>query len=737
MVKKNKKKFERKSSGPAVPEIRNKRRMTGVLLAFACLFLFILGRLGYVVIAQGPELQKKAEGQWTRNLSVSAKRGSIFDRNGNLLAQSANSDTVVLRIGKVIDAEKVGELMSQIIDMQAQDIVASIQKAKQGNKSEIWLKRQISNEQAQKIIETQRDLTSKGKTLSKEDNAKLEKLDCIYLTLDTKRYYPNKDFLTQVLGYTTIDGEGQEGLEAKYDKYMRGQQGRVVAQTDRDGKEIPFTDELFIPAKDGYNLVLTIDEILQSFLEKAVTEAYMNADAKSALGICVDPMTGGILACVNVPDFDLNAPPRSDIKTLQELSRNRTIVDVYEPGSTFKIITTAAALDTGAATMESTYNCAGFRIIDGQRIKCWRSSHGHQVLTEAVMNSCNPAFMDMAVAMGKDTFYEYINNFGFGQPTKVDYSADGAGLVMDPKYVKNMDLARIGFGQSIAVTPLQLVIGASATINGGNLYKPYFVSALTDNQGNVVEKYEPTLVRRVISEENSYLMQEILENVVKGGSGRNAGIEGYRIGGKTGTAQKFENGKIATGKVVSSFVGFAPTNDPKLLVLIAVDEPSSGVQFGSVIAAPYVKMFFEDALKYLNVQPVYTEPQAPKIEVPQLIGTTLEEAKQILDDLGLPYMDDGTGNIVNQMPAAKMMVDKNTMVLLYTQFKDEADQSNGLIRVPDLKGNSILQCSDILKASGLKMEIIGSGLAVEQDPKPDELVMAGSTVKVLFERPPD
>jgi len=700
----------------ALPGISNKKRLNVVLVLIAAIFLFLIGKIGYIIFFQGPGLQEKARDQWTRDLPVSAKRGSILDRNGNVLAQSASADTVVLRPAEIKDPASLAAKLAPVLKMDEQTI---IEKASDKKKSEVWLIRQITREQKTQVDDMD--------------------LDGVHFTVDTKRYYPNKNLLTQVLGFTSVDGNGLEGLEAKYDKYMKGQPGRIVNEADRKGQEIPLSDEVYIPPKDGYNVVLTIDLVIQSFLEKNLEEAYTANKAKSVQGIVVDPKTGGILAMGCYPNYDLNNVPRNEPDTLKELSRNKVVVDVFEPGSTFKIITTASAIDAGKASLESEYNCIGYKMVDGQMIKCWRFGHphGHQDLTKAVQNSCNPAFMEMALAMGKEKFYEYIYNFGFGQPTGIDYSADQQGIVTHQKYVRNTDLARIGFGQSIAVTTLQLAMGASAVINGGTLNKPYLVKALTDAENNTVKEYQPTPVRQVVSAETSATMRAILESVVADGTGRNAYIPGYRVGGKTGTAQKYADGKIVQGKHISSFIGFAPANDPKLLVFIVVDEPNVPVDFGSIVAAPYVKAVLYDSLKYLNVQPQYSDrdKEIKRVEVPDVRNLSLDSAVDALKDIGLNYMDNGTGKVKDQMPAPGTKVDEKTIILLYMQHENADNQEEEMLTVPDLKNKSIKDAADILEKQGFTIEIAGSGLASYQKPAAGEKAPKGSKVRVEFKNP--
>ncbi len=634
-----------------------------------------------------------------------------------MLAQSANAETVVLRPSEVKKGN-VDAIVSKLSELLQMDIETVRQRATDGTKSEVWLARQIDKSVANAL----RELNLPG----------------VYFSVDVKRYYPNGAFLTQTLGFTSVDGVGLEGIEAYYDKYLAGQNGKIVSEADRDGRGIPLGEKDYIAPVDGYNVVLTIDEVIQSFLEKSLKEAYVQQNAAGAWGIAMDPMTGEILAMASIPDYDLNNPPRDDMDALIARTRNKVITDVYEPGSTFKVVTCAAALDCSAITAGSEFGCSGFEIVDGQPIKCWRfpRSHGHQTLHQAVQNSCNAAFMKMGLAMGTEVFYEYIRSFGFGRQTGITFPSDQGGILMAEKYVRNSDLARIAFGQSIAVTPLQLISSFSAVVNGGFLYQPLLVKGIRDSDGNYIQENAPVLVSQPVSTETSLLMRSILESVVTEGSGKNAYVPGYRVGGKTGTAQKYDDdGKIISGKHIASFFGFAPANDPKIAVLIIVDEPNVAVDFGSVVAAPYVKNVIYESLLYLGIAPDYGEAAPPvQVSVPNLAGKSAEEASSELRALGLAYLEDGTGKVESQLPAPGTMVDKGTAVLLYMTEKSVYTDMSGKVVVPDLIGLSIMDAGRILEGSNLKLFIDGEGQAVYQNPAAGEIVDEGSEVKVEFRR---
>lgn len=501
----------------SLPTLKSKKRILFLMTAVILLFSVLSVRLGIIVFVQGDFLRQRALLQQTRDLTVSAKRGNIIDRNGGILAQSATAQTVVLRPSEIIKSGSTDTIVSVLAEKLGLDAEDVRKKATDNTKSEVWLARQVTNDTADEL----RQLNLPG----------------VFFAVDVKRYYPNSSFLTQTLGFTTVDGVGQEGIEAYFDKYLAGQNGKIMSEADRDGRAVPLGEQEYIKAIDGYNLRLTIDEVIQSFLEQALEEGYVQQNAKSAYGIAMDPMTGEILAIANVPDYDLNNPPRDDIAKLNELSRNKVITDVYEPGSTFKVMTCASALDSGAITTDITFDCPGSKIVDGQMIKCWRypRGHGHQDLYQAVQNSCNVAFMTMGLKMQTQAFYDYLHKFGFGQNTGITFPSDQGGIVMPEKYVTDRDLARIAFGQSIAVTPLQLISSVSAVVNGGFLYRPSLVKDVEDNDGNIIKSFAPEVVSQPIKAETSATMRDILESVVSKGSGKNCYIPGYRVGGKTGT----------------------------------------------------------------------------------------------------------------------------------------------------------------------------------------------------------
>ncbi len=560
-----------------------RKRLLAIIIAIAFLFLFVLGRLFYVQVIWGEDLQEKAIDQWTREIPVIASRGKITDVNGVVLADNDDTYTVFVRKKAVSDIENLAVKLAEILEM---DYTYIHNRLTTTVSSEITVKKQVAKEKIDKIVE--------------------QGFSGVYYSRDNSRIYPYNELLSSVLGFTSSDGKGQSGLELYYDKYLSGINGEILYETDIVGVEIDGGKATYIPATDGLNLKLTIDYDIQQLCETAMAQAMQVHSPKSAQMLVLDPQSGAIRAlCIN-PSFDLNEVPRDDLETLNKLGRNNLVCDIYEPGSTFKILTAAANIEENlkgnksAFSINHIYNSSRYRYIDGQKVKCWSThengKHSSLTLQGALNNSCNPIFVDIAMSLGKETMYKYIELFNYGSVTGVDFSGESQGMVLPITSVQNVDLARIAFGQTIAVTGLQLASATAAAINGGNYYTPYLVSSIYADDGLVLEKIEPKLKHRVISERASQILNEMLEKVVSEGSGKQAYIEGAKVSGKTGTAQKFIDGAIAQGKYVSSFVGYFPSDNPKYLALVIIDEPQ-GQYYGSTVAAPYAKQVFEGIIR--------------------------------------------------------------------------------------------------------------------------------------------
>lgn len=542
----------------------------------------------YIQIVQGKDLQSKAIDQWTRDLPVAASRGLIVDRNGIVLADNSEVYAVYLRCRLLGDADKTAEVLAETLDM---DENALKEKIRTHATSEITVK----------------------KKADKSAIAKLKEYDLpgVYFTTDSKRVYPYGDMLCQILGYTSVDGAGQSGLELRYDEYLKGYDGEILYESDLTGVDIDGKSARYIRATDGLNVRLTIDYEIQRICDAVTQAAYLEYSPKTAAIIVIDPSNGQILAVSENPSYDLNDVPRNDAELLNKASRCSLIVDSYEPGSTFKVLTAAANIEEylngnpKAFSLNYVFNSSRYRIVDGKKIKCWSNhangKHSNENLAMALNNSCNPCFVDIGLSLGKEKMYEYIEKFGYGKTTGVDFNGETSGMLVPESAVKNGDIARISFGQTIAVTPLQLACATAAAVNGGTYYEPYFVKDIYDKNGRIAEIINPKAKRRVISEKASRILAGYLEGVVRDGSGKQAYIAGYKVGGKTGTAQKFENGVLSVGKNVMSFVGFFPANNPKYLALAIVDEPNGG-RYGSTVAAPLVKKVFEGIIESKNIK---------------------------------------------------------------------------------------------------------------------------------------
>ena len=564
-----------------------RKRLFALICAVTFIFLSILARLFYIQVVWGKELQIKAVDQWTRELPLTAKRGVITDRNGVVLAGNEQSYAVYVRARSVVDAKTVSSVLSELLEVDGEELYSKIIKS---SSSVITVKRRVDK----KIVDKLREHTLSG----------------VYFSPDYTRIYPYANSLSQVLGYTSFDGNGLTGLEKVCDEYLMGYDGEILYEADLVGKDLDGKTARYVPATDGLNVKLTIDYEVQSICDAVMQKAYEDYTPKSASALVLNPQNGQILAISQFPNYDLNNLPRDDIEVLNSLGRCSLIVDSYEPGSTFKVLTAAANIEEylkgnpNAFSPDYVFNSSRFRYVDGKKIKCWSNhdngKHSNENLAMALNNSCNPCFVDIALSLGKEKMYEYVNAFGYGKCTGVDFSGEAIGMVVPENSVKNGDLARISFGQTIAVTPIQLAMATAAAVNGGVYYQPYFVKEISDKYGKIAEVVQDKCLRRVISEEASTILAGYLEGVVEKGSGKQAYIEGYRVGGKTGTAQKYENGVISQGKYVMSFVGFFPANKPEYLALVIVDEPVGG-QYGSTVAAPLVKEIFQGIINCKNI----------------------------------------------------------------------------------------------------------------------------------------
>ncbi len=559
-------------------------------VAIAFLFCLFLARFFYIQVIWEDDLNARALDQWTREIPISAGRGNIYDANGELLAGNVAAYSVYARANAVDDAEGSAQLLSAALGLSYED---TLEKLTDKSRSEIVVAKRVEKS----VVECIEGADIAG----------------VYYARDDIRFYPHASLACQVLGFTSYDGSGSTGIEQYYNSFLAGEQGEILFETDLVGVDLEGATAAYIPATDGMSLTLTLDYRIQAIAEQVMEGALQEYIAKAARAIVLDVTDFSVLAMVNLPSYDLNDIPRNDLSALNLLSRNALVSDVYEPGSTFKIVTAAANLEeylqdnTAAFAPNAIFSSSRTRTVDGTTIRCWsdhaNGKHSNQTLAEALNNSCNPCFVDIALSLGKETFYDYLAAFNFGRATGLDFSGEAIGMLLPESTLRDCDFARIGFGQTIAVTPLQLACASAAAVNGGKYYAPLLVSEIVDESGAVIERTSPVLLSQPISEEASKMLTSMLEGVVRDGSGKKAYIEGYRVAGKTGTAQKYEDGHIAQGKYVSSFIGCFPANSPKYLALVIVDEPQ-GAYYGSTVAAPCAKQIFEGIIDTLNIPPV-------------------------------------------------------------------------------------------------------------------------------------
>ncbi len=658
------------------PSINNKKRLIVTLFAVCLVFLALIVRLGWIQIVNGEKLRMMAVQQQTRDVPITAKRGTLYDRNGKELAVSVTTFTVWATPSEVKSKEVVAKSLANILELEEEDVLKKISQKKGLVRIAKW----IEKDKANTIIK--------------------EKLKGIQVAQDYKRFYPYGNFASHVIGHTTDDNQGLVGVELKYDKVLSGLPGRWIKNTDAAGRQLPYGVEKYYEPENGLNVVLTIDEVIQHFTEKAMETALVETQAQRVMAIVMEPKTGDVLAMSVKPDYDPNTPrlPMDDAqreayeeldsgeksKLWNKMWRNPMVSDTYEPGSTFKLITSAAGLEEGVIEPDSPFYSPGYSIVAGQRIKCWRHyrPHGHQTFTEGVQNSCNPVFIEVAERLGSEKFYKYLEAFGFREKTGIDLPGEASPLIQNMNSAGPVGLATMSFGHGISITPIQLISAVSAVANDGNLMQPRIVKELTDDSGNVIHRYEPKFIRQVLSDKTSKEVKLIMESVVTDGSGKKAYIPGFRVGGKTGTADKIVDGRYAKGKVYSSFISVAPVNNPQIAVLFIVDEPSAGMRYGSLTAAPPVHDIVRDTLRYLEIEPQYNEVEKEKFQksnvvVPEVRSLQLAEAAKVLSENNLEFntepisVKDGSGIVMDQFPKPGSEVQEGSIVILYVKEQSE------------------------------------------------------------------
>ncbi len=686
-----------------------------MLIMGILMFVLLFFRLYDLQITRHEELQGKAVSQQTRRTVVTASRGTIYDASGNILAISASAETIILsplEIDQAVNSKTTpvswtkDSLAAGLADILGKD-AASIRKRMENTESQYEVIQ----------LRAEEDVAAKVRAYVDEND-----IVGVHLVADSKRYYPYGSLAAQVIGFVGTENTGLYGLEAYYEEELEGQSGLVISAKDKAENDMLYTYEQYFAAKDGGDLTLTLDATIQYYLEKGM-ESMLDkfSAANGAAGVVLNAKTGGIMAMASYPNYDLNDFSTVQDKTLLERIerkestladmqllqwRNKALNDTYEPGSTFKILTLAAALEEGVVDETTTVNCGGSVTISGYTIHCSnKNGHGLQTLVQSVGNSCNPAFINYGLRVGNEKFYQYMESFGLMNTTGVDLGGEAVGVFASPSSFTQLDLACYAFGQNFTVTPLGLIAAQAACVNGGYLHTPYLVERITDSEGSVVYRHDDTPVRQVISEETSATVRECLEYVVASGTGKNGQVAGYRIGGKTGTADKGQ-----TGDVVVSFLCFAPADDPQVIMLITMDTPSraTGVYVsGGNMVAPTASSVMSEILPYLGIEPSYSAEELLGMDttVPNVIGMSVDEAKAKLKERVLSCRVEGDGDtITDQTPAGGAIIPGKSVVILYANEKKSTDKCV----VPTLLGRTPSEANTVAVNAGLLIRFSGT-----------------------------
>jgi len=686
-----------------------------MILMGVVMFVLLFFRLFDLQITRHEELQGKAVNQQTRRTVVTANRGTIYDAGGNILAISSSAETIILSPLEIDNAVNDTE---DPVSWTKESLAAGL--AEILGKDASAIRKRMDNVKSQyEVIQLRADEDTAAKVRSYVDE---NKIAGVHLVADTKRYYPYGSLAAQVIGFVGDENTGLYGLEAYYEKELEGQSGLVISSKDQAENDMLYTYEQYFAAKNGSDLTLTLDTTIQYYLEKGIESMVDKfSAANGASGIVMDAKTGGVLAMASYPNYDLNDFLTVSDQTLQERIergestvadmqllqwRNKALNDTYEPGSTFKILTLSAALEEGVVDKTTTVNCSGSVNISGYTIHCSnKNGHGLQTLVQSVGNSCNPAFINYGLRIGSEKFYEYMRSFGLMNTTGIDLGGEAVGVFAADSSFTQLDLACYAFGQNFTVTPLALIAAQAACVNGGYLHTPYLVERIADSDGNVTYRHDNTPVRQVISEQTSATVRECLEYVVASGTGKNGQVAGYRIGGKTGTADKGQ-----TGDVVVSFLCFAPADDPQVIMLITMDTPSRATGTyvsGGNMVAPTASTVMAEILPYLGVEPSYSAEELLGMDttVPNVIGMSVEEAKAKLKDRALSYKIVGDGEtITDQTPAGGAIIPGKSSVILYVGEEKSTDKCV----VPHLIGKTPSEANTTATAAGLLIRFSGT-----------------------------
>jgi len=738
---------------------RAKMRQRMSITAFALTFIFAILtiRLSYIMIVKRSDYAARAEEQWTSEVKIDAIRGKILDRSGKELAVSANVYRVDFDLNSI--RSYLSRDLSQLSSKETEQL-KSIGISIAG-------KEKLTNDDIAPLIATALDLdASKVKDkletklpsgaqagsatlvrrIEKEQADKVKELGIsgVLISPDTKRYYPNNNFLAHVLGSTNVDGKGLTGVELQYNSYLSGIPGIKIAELDKNNRDLPYTISQFTSPVDGKDVTLTIDENIQYFAEKAAQQAYEDTKAKAVSILIMDPKTGEVLAMVNKPDFDPNNPYEgadafdgaNSGEKLQKMWRNRLVNDTFEPGSIFKVVTAITGLEENIVNKDTNFYCNGSLAVGGIHPKCWKTQgHGAEKFPDIIQNSCNVGFMQLGAMIGKEKLCEYIGKFGFGKTSGIDLPGEAQGIVKPVAKVSEADLATISFGQTNTVNSAQYMAAFNAIANGGTLIQPHVMKEVThedENKVNIVDETFKPKTTTVASTEKTAELRTYLENVITGGSGTGTFIEGYHIGGKTGTAQKVINGRYQEGAYISSFVGMAPVNDPKITMMITIDEPSNGVYYAAQVAVPPAKGLFTDIFNYLNNK--FSDENlgqiARDVVIPEIRGMKIGDAKKVLKDSKLDFNIDGDGeSVIDMTPYPGYAVKEGSKINLYTS--SDATYNNNVV-MPDVRGYSKEDATLLLTNIGIAPTFEGSGMVSEQNISQGEIIIKGTTVKLTL-----
>lgn len=724
----------------------SKRMATRAALAMAGLsvaFLYGIGALIYAGLINGEENRLKAERNQLSDTQIAAERGTIYDSNMNVLAKSASAWLVYINPSQ-IETEEQKELvvngLSEILGVDAESVRTKAEKTQTGY---------------QKIAgEVETDVKEALEAYI-DENSKAKLSTIIGIDPDTKRYYPYSSFASTIIGFTNSDDQGVGGIEMQYDDDLTGVSGRIITAKNAQQGSMSSDYETTYDAQPGESLVLTIDEVIQYYLEQSLDQALVDTGAKYAYGIVMDVDTGAILGMTSKPDFDLNNPRQisntalsekiaaitDDTQRAQETTnalyaqwRNRTISDTYEPGSVFKTVVVSAALEEGVVDLNTTYTCTGGIQVANNYQRCWKAGgHGHETLTEGLMNSCNPFFITIGQALGEERFYKYFDAFGFTEKTGIDLPAEAKPVAGKTYHaLENMGISELSsssFGQTFQVSPIQMITAINTIANGGKLMQPYVVDSKLDSDGNVVYKTTPTVKRQVISEKTASTVADMMEQVVSIGTGKNAYVAGYHVAGKTGTSEKIG----IEGAYIASFAGFAPADNPEISILIAIDEPT-GEHGGGAVAAPIAGVLLEKIMTYLNIEPQYEDKELSNVAsvAPSLVGKTVGDAKVAASKFTVKVVGSGD-KVISQTPAAGQQMHTGGVIVVYT----EEDAAKQTATVPNLCNMSMSQANSAAVNAGFNIRISGntnSGevLSYKQSINAGDEAEVGSVITVYF-----